>query len=77
MPPSARWTWGLSVTATPFGGRTARLLHIGPYEGLPGAWQTLLARCVQEGHKRAGINWQIYENEDSAQPETSLYALLA
>jgi hypothetical protein len=57
-------------------GRAAHVLYVGPYEGLSGAWQTLFAWCAQEGHKLAGINWEIYSNEDSAQPDISLYALL-
>jgi effector-binding domain-containing protein len=58
-------------------GRAAHFLYVGPYEGLSGAWQILFAWCAQEGLKLAGINWEIYRSEDSAQPETSLYALLA
>jgi GyrI-like small molecule binding domain len=57
-------------------GRAAHLLYVGPYEGLSGAWQTLLAWCKQNELELAGINWEIYENKDSAPPETSLYALL-
>jgi hypothetical protein len=58
-------------------GRAAHLLYVGPYEGLSGAWQTLFAWCKQNELELAGINWEIYENKDSAPPETSLYALLA
>ena len=58
-------------------GRAAHFLYVGPYEGLSAAWQTLFAWCAREGHKRAGINWEIYGKAESAQPETSLYALLA
>jgi hypothetical protein len=57
-------------------GRAAHLLYVGPYEGLSGAWQTLFAWCEQEGLKLAGVNWEIYENADSAPPEISLYTLL-
>jgi hypothetical protein len=58
-------------------GRTAHLLHVGSYEGLSGAWQTLFAWCAQEGLQLARINWQIYRSEDSTPPETSLHTLLA
>jgi hypothetical protein len=58
-------------------GRAVHLLYVGPYEGLSGAWQTLLAWCKQNELELAGINWEIYENADSAPPETALYALLA
>jgi effector-binding domain-containing protein len=58
-------------------GRAAHFLYVGPYAGLSAAWQTLFAWCTREGLKRAGINWEIYGNEDCAQPETSLHALLA
>jgi effector-binding domain-containing protein len=58
-------------------GRTAHLLHVGSYGDLSGAWQALFAWCAEEGLQLASINWQIYRSEDSAQPETSLHALLA
>jgi GyrI-like small molecule binding protein len=58
-------------------GRTAHFLLVGPYEGLPGAWQKLFDWCSAEGLKLAGTNWQIYAEDDPAQPQTSLHALLA
>ena len=58
-------------------GRAAHLLLVGPYDGIPAAWQTLFGWCEEERLKLAGINWQIYAEDDPAQPQTSLYALLA
>jgi hypothetical protein len=58
-------------------GRTAHLLYVGPYEGLPGAWQTLFAWCAREELPLARVNWQIYLKEDSTPPETALHELLA
>ena len=58
-------------------GRAVYLLLVGPYDGIPAAWQKLFAWCEQEGLRRAGINWQVYDEDDPAQPKTSLYALLA
>ena len=60
-------------------GRTAHLLLRGPYDGIPGAWQTLFDWSARKGLKLAGINWQIYGewNDDPAKLETSLYALSA
>ena len=52
----------------------------GPFDGLPGAWETLFAWCTQEKLTPAGINWEIYSNwqgVDPAKIETELYALLA
>jgi DNA gyrase inhibitor GyrI len=70
---------GEVVPSTLPAGRTAHLLHVGPYEGLSAAWQTLFAWCTKEGLQRAGINWEIYRegSEDPAHWETQLYALLA
>jgi len=58
-------------------GRAAHLVLVGPYDGMPAAWQRLFAWCEEEGLRRAGINWQVYDEGDPAQPKTSLYALLA
>jgi effector-binding domain-containing protein len=60
-------------------GRAAHLLHVGSYEGIPGAWQTLFDWCNTQKRERAGINWQIYGdwNDDPAKLTTALYALLA
>ena len=59
-------------------GRTAHLVLVGPYDGLPGAWRTLLDWCSAENLKLAGTNWQIYRDEsDASRPQTALHALLA
>ena len=61
------------------GGRTAHVVLAGPFDGLPGAWNTLLSWCAGQDLKLAGINWQIYGDEggDAAEMKTSLHALLA
>ena len=61
------------------GGRTAHVVLAGPFDGLPGAWNTLLSWCTGQDLKLAGINWQIYGDEggDAAEMKTSLHALLA
>jgi hypothetical protein len=61
-------------------GRAAHFQLKGPFDGMPGAWQTLFARCQAEKLELAGINWEIYipwEGVDPAKLETDLYALLA
>jgi len=58
-------------------GRAAHLVLVGPYDGLPAAWGRLFGWCAEQGLQLAGINWQVYAEDDPAQPETSLYALLA
>jgi effector-binding domain-containing protein len=60
-------------------GRAAHFLLVGGFEGLAGAWGTLLAWCEAEGLALAGINWEVY-GATPAEPvlqETRLYALLA
>jgi effector-binding domain-containing protein len=54
-------------------GRAVHLSMKGPFDGLPGAWQTLFDWCKAEGLATAGINWEIYGAEQDAE----LYALLA
>jgi len=61
-------------------GRAAHFQLKGPFDGMPGAWQTLFAWCQAEKLELAGINWEIYmpwEDVDPAKLETDLYALLA
>ena len=41
-------------------GRTAHLLLTGPFEGLQGAWGTLLGWCREKELKLAGVNWETY-----------------
>jgi hypothetical protein len=59
-------------------GRAAHFRHAGPYEGIPGAWQTLFAWCSAQRLSLAGVNWEIYGdwNDDPMKLETSMYALL-
>lgn len=61
-------------------GRAAHFKLKGPFDGMPGAWQTLFAWCQAEKLALAGVNWEIYmpwEGVDPAELETDLYALLA
>jgi effector-binding domain-containing protein len=61
-------------------GRAAHFQLKGPFDGMPGAWQTLFEWCAAEKLELAGINWEIYmpwEGVDPAKLETDLYALLA
>lgn len=61
-------------------GRAAHFQLKGPFDGMPGAWQTLFDWCKAEKLELAGINWEIYmpwQGVDPAKLETDLYALLA
>ena len=61
-------------------GRAAYFLLRGSFEGLPGAWKTLLDWCAAEKLPLAGVNWEIYSQWQDVEPdqiETALYALLA
>jgi hypothetical protein len=61
-------------------GRAAHFQLKGPFDGMPGAWQTLFDWCKTEKLALAGINWEIYmpwEGVDPEKLETDLYALLA
>lgn len=61
-------------------GRAAHIQLRGPFDGMPGAWQTLFAWCAAEKLELSGINWEIYmpwQGVDPAKLETDLYALLA
>lgn len=57
-------------------GRVAQYLHVGPFEGIPRAWQLLFDWCGQQKLKLVGLNWEIYDETDAV-PQTSMNALLA
>lgn len=60
-------------------GRAAHFQLKGPFDGMPGAWQTLFEWCKAEKLALAGINWEIYmpwQGVDPEKLETDLYALL-
>jgi GyrI-like small molecule binding domain len=57
-------------------GRVAQYLFVGPYDGIPRAWQTLFDWCSTQKLTLAGLNWEIYD-ETGAVPQTSMNALLA
>jgi hypothetical protein len=60
-------------------GRAAHFLLRGPFDGMPGAWQTLFDWCKAEKLELAGVNWEIYmpwEGVEPAKLETDLYALI-
>jgi hypothetical protein len=61
-------------------GRAAHFRLRGPFDGLPGAWQTLFDWCKAESLTLAGTNWEIYSSWQGVDPKalhTDLYALLA
>jgi hypothetical protein len=60
-------------------GRAAYFLHVGSYEGIPGAWNTLFEWCAKQKLELAGLNWQIYGdwNDDPTKLTTAIYTLLA
>ena len=61
-------------------GRAAHFLLKGPFDGMPGAWQSLFEWCKTEKLELAGVNWEIYmpwEGVDPSRLETDLFALLA
>ena len=61
-------------------GRAAHFQLKGPFDGMPGAWQTLFDWCEAEKLELAGVNWEIYmpwQGVDPAKLETDLYAMLA
>lgn len=44
------------------GGRVATTTHFGPYQRLGEAHAEILRWCTEQGHRRAGVCWEIYGN---------------
>lgn len=64
-------------TSTP-AGRAATTLHVGPYHRLLDAHAAIRSWCTENGHARAGVDWEIYGDwsDDPAQLETRVFYLL-
>jgi effector-binding domain-containing protein len=65
---------GRVVASTLPGGRVARTVHRGPYEGLHAAHRAVLDWCAQHGHALSGVRWEVYghHHPDPAQLETEV-----
>jgi effector-binding domain-containing protein len=63
------------------GGRVARMVHAGGFDGLAGAWQRLSAWAQEQGLTPAGAFWEVYltrpsPDMDPAELRTELDLLL-
>jgi effector-binding domain-containing protein len=58
----------IAVTATP-GGRTVTVVHVGPYEGLPGTYRALWTWVGEQGLSPAGPPWEEYFTDPNAEPD--------
>ena len=63
------------------GGRYAKATHIGPFDGLPGAWAELTDWMASEGHRAAtGPSLEVYRSDMASTPpqelNTDLYIAL-
>lgn len=68
---------GRVVCSSTPAGTTARVVHIGPYEALPGVHEDLMRWCADNGHELAGPCWELYGHEDGGTPHTDVYYLLS
>lgn len=59
-------------------GKAAHLVYYGEYTGLPAAHLSLMDWCAENGHARAGVNWEVYGDwqEDPAKRRADVYHLL-
>lgn len=61
---------GVEVSGLP-GGRVARLIHEGPYDGLGSAWERLGAWVGEQGLTPAGAAWEAYLTEPGPDADPS------
>jgi len=52
-------------------GRVAYLRHVGPYDGLPQAFEELREWIAANGEEIAGPGWEIYVTDPRAEPDSS------
>ena len=43
--------------------------HVGPYDGLPGAWSGLTEWMQSQGLEPAGAPWEVYVTDPGAEPD--------
>jgi effector-binding domain-containing protein len=73
---------GLVASTTP-AGRVATVAHFGPYSQLRVQHAALRAFCDAQGHRRAGVSWEIYGHwaaeweQNPTLIRTDVYYLLA
>jgi effector-binding domain-containing protein len=67
----------VSCSETP-AGNVATATHVGPYDRLGDAYDTVVAWTRQNGLRLAGVNWEVYGDwhEDPAKLETDVYMLI-
>ena len=51
------------------GGRTASILHVGPYEALEGTYAALQAWLDEVGATASGPMWEVYWSDPGAEPD--------
>ena len=68
---------GLEPSKLP-GGRVARGIHRGGYDGLGGAYDALHKWCADNGHVPTGVGWEHYGHwhEDPEQLQTMIAVVL-
>ncbi len=69
---------GAIVCAATPGGLVATTAHIGPYERLGDAHAAIVAWCAANGHRLAGISWEVYGHwsDDPGALRTDIYYAL-
>ena len=55
------------------GGRVAVTWHVGPYEGLRGAYQAIEDWLAAEGHEPAGVPWEVYWTDPGEVPDPAAW----
>jgi effector-binding domain-containing protein len=58
-------------------GAAATTVYRGPYDGLHGAHEAVIAWCTAEGLERTGVRWEIYGHGDAEPMEIEIYWQLA
>jgi effector-binding domain-containing protein len=53
------------------GGRAGRLVHMGAYEGLMGAYQAFEGWLRESGEAAAGAPWEVYVTDPTSEPDSS------
>ena len=52
-------------------GTMATVTHMGPYANLPGTWAALMEWMESEGLEPAGVPWEVYVTDPSAESDRS------
>jgi effector-binding domain-containing protein len=55
------------------GGTAAKVMYVGPYDGMQPVYEALASWVEERGHELAGDPWEVYLSEPSMEPDSATW----